>query len=98
MKKIKATHYKTDGTFKKILLKNGEGNLEKLQGLVGGNIEVVCIIPDGDPKKAKDLVINEEGRLLDLPSNPFSSLVGKGSIWRDEIFVGNMVLIDGFLP
>ncbi len=96
MKQINATIYKTDGS-KEPLLLDKKTSLETLQKIVGGLIEVICI-ENEDDQTAKDLVINEEGRLLDLPCNPWSKLVGLNSIWEHEIFRGDIIFIDGCLP
>ena len=101
-KEINATLYKTDGSSEPLVL-TPQTRLDTLQKLVGGLIEVVFIVPysdeiKGDFSNGKDLVINEEGLILDLPCNPWSSFVGKGSIWRDQVFRGDIILIEGVLP
>lgn len=102
MKKIKATLYKMDGSCEPLIL-TPKTRLKTLQKLVGGYIEVIYIVPlldqlKGNFENGKDLVINEEGRLLDLPVNPWSQFVGLNSIWEDEDFRGDIILIDGRLP
>ena len=102
MKEIKATLYKIDGT-KEPLILNDKSNLETLQKLVGGLIEVIFIVPlldqlRGNFDNGKDLVINEEGLLLDLPINPWSQIVGFNSIWEDTEFRGDIILVEGRLP
>ena len=99
---LTATLYKVEGTQEKIILEP-KTRLATLQKLVGGYIEVICLVPFKEQKEenytnAKDLVINEEGLLLNLPTNPFSRLVSKGTIWGREDFRGNIVLVDGCLP
>lgn len=66
--------------------------LEKLQQLVGGYIEQVW---EGKPHDSRCLIVNEEGLLLGLPSNPsFPRLVGNIVVGRcvstndGEEFVG----------
>jgi hypothetical protein len=88
MKEIKATLYKVDGS-KEPLILTPETRLETLQKLVGGYIEIIHIIDlvaslKGNELARKDLVINEEGRLLELPVNPWSKEVAKNSIWQHE--------------
>ena len=102
MREIKATIYKVDGT-KEPLILNDKSNLDTLQKIVGGLIEVIYIVPlldqlRGNFENGKDLIINEEGKLLDLPVNPWSQLVGLNSIWEAEEFRGDMVLVEGRLP
>ena len=102
MKEIKATLYKTDGS-KEPLILTPKTRLKTLQKLVGGYIEVIHIVDlikslKGDPLAGKDLVINEEGRLLALPVNPWSREVAINSEWQYEEFRGNIILIEGRLP
>lgn len=102
MKKINATLYKTDGS-KEPLVLSPKTRLKTLQKLVGGLIEVIHILDlekaeKGDLASGQDLVINEEGLLLNLPSNPWSQLLGFNSIWEDQVFRGDIILIDGRLP
>lgn len=102
MKQVNATIYKTDGS-KEPLLLDKETSLETLQKIVGGLIEVIHIIDELESSRIGkpvgcDLVINEEGRLLDLPINPWSRLVGLNSIWEAEDFRGDIILVNGRLP
>lgn len=102
MKETKAILYKIDGSVEPLILYSTTP-LKELQKMVGGYIEVIHVVDllesfkQGKPI-GKDLVINEEGKLLNLPFNPWSYFVGKNSIWKDEIFFGNIILIDGRLP
>ena len=101
MKEIRATLYKVDGS-KEPLILTPDTRLETLQKLVGGYIEVIQIIDliatlKGDSLAEKDLVINEEGRLLNLPVNPWSREVALNSIWQFEEFRGDIILIEGRL-
>lgn len=102
MKEIKATLYKIDGSNEPLIL-TSKTSLETLQKLVGGYIEIICIVDlkgslNPDAILEKDLVINEEGLLLDLPINPWSHFVGRNSIWQFEQFRGDIILIEGRLP
>lgn len=102
MKEIHATLYKVDGS-KEPLILTPKTRLETLQKLVGGYIEVIHIIDlvaslKGDELAGKDLVINEEGRLLNLPVNPWSKHVSLNSVWQFEDFRGDIILIEGRLP
>lgn len=90
MKETKATLYKVDGS-KESLTLNAKTRLETLQKLVDGYIEIIHI-------NGNDVVFNEEGRLLSLPINPSSYEIGKNSIWENEIFRGNIIVIEGRLP
>ena len=94
MKEYNATVYKVDGTFYEMKIPRNN-SLKTLQNLVDGLIEVVQL---ADRKETRgDLVINEEGILLDLPVNPFSEKVTRGTIWRETIFYGDIVWIEGGL-
>jgi hypothetical protein len=90
MKETKATLYKIDGS-KESLILTPKTRLETLQKLVGGYIEVIHI-------NGNDLVINEEGSLLNLHVNPWSYLVGKNSVWENVCFHGDLIMIEGRLP
>ncbi len=67
--------------------------LEELQQYVGGYIEILH-----PPSKYNAiLIINEEGKLLNLPLNPLASQIwqdgsDKGSPRSDDFVVGNAVL------
>ena len=100
MNKIKATIYKTDGSHEPVLL-SSRNSLKTLQKLVGGRIDIIHILDfkksmEGDTSSGNDLVINDEG--LDLPINPWSQIFLFYSIWEDEKFRGDIVLIEGRLP
>jgi hypothetical protein len=102
MKEINATLYKVDGS-KEPLTLTSKTRLETLQNLVGGYIEVIHIIDELESIKqgkiiGNDLVINEEGILLELPYNSWSRTVAKNSIWENNPFFGDIILIDGKLP
>ena len=60
-----------------------DGSLTELQNLVGGYIEAPCLFPD------VDIIINEEGKLMNLPYNRWLSHNGKFI----DILVGNIVII-----
>lgn len=99
---IKGTWYKTDGT-KEVVQIDKKTSLHQLQKMVGGLIEVIFLVKlsdqlKGDFTKGNDLILNEEGRLLDLPINPWSQLAALNTIWEAEEFRGDIVLIDGRLP
>lgn len=99
---LKATIYRADGTKEDIEIPHKD-RLEFLQNIVGGLIEIIHIVDylkslRGDFSGGKDLVINEEGRLIDLPPNPWSQLVALNSIWEAETFFGDILLVEGKLP
>jgi hypothetical protein len=63
--------------------------LEELQALVGGTIEFIDL-PDH-----KVMVLNEEGKMRGLPSNPAATLrmAGAGTMPSDYA-VGDVVIVD----
>lgn len=87
---MKATLYKVDGS-KEPLTLTKKTRLETLQKLVGGYIEVINI-------NGKDLILNEEGIILELPMNPWSQYLTFKTVWEGQWFCGDLVLIDGVLP
>lgn len=94
---MKGTIYRTDGTKEEVTIPEKD-RLDYLQGIVGGLIEVVNITTfDDEESDGKDLILNEEGLLLDLPPNPWSQLIGFNSIWEAQTFFGDLILIDGCL-
>ena len=64
--------------------------LEKLQGMVGGFIEV---IPMGD----RQLIVNEEGKPFGLKVNPEATRWAQreGAISVDDWIAGNAVILEG---
>jgi hypothetical protein len=61
---MKAKIYKADGSIIDVKPNNGtDFSLEELQEIVGGYIEIVSLMDD------EIMVINEEGKLIDLPFN-----------------------------
>jgi hypothetical protein len=61
---MKARIYKADGTIIETAPANGtDFQLEELQKIVGGYIEIVSLLDN------EIMVINEEGKLTDLPVN-----------------------------
>lgn len=65
---MKAKLLKTDVTVVEVEPKNGtDFQLEELQEFVGGHVEVISL------NEKQILVINEEGKLLDLPINALAT-------------------------
>lgn len=82
-----------DGTSKEMRPGNGKYfSLEEKQKIVGGLIEIAdCIHPE------KVLIINEEGKLENLPFNPQATLLYKwhiheGKVW--DVLVGTVLYGD----
>lgn len=75
-----ATWYKTDGTIKKIdIPADSEESLALMQKCVGGYIEVI------HRHENQIYLGNEEGRLLNLPRNPFFAIDFYGDVLRVQI-------------
>lgn len=96
-KEIKATVYKTDG-IKEFISFSEDESLSSLQKLVGGYIEIIHIVTEANRELGNDLVINEEGILFDLPVNPWSQYITRGTIWATQILRGDIIMIEGCLP
>lgn len=77
---------------------DGEGmELESLQGLVEGHIEILpCFLDRSFAKESKPtrliLIINEEGKLLGLDHNEKATLISYVRLNNDHI-VGNAILM-----
>jgi hypothetical protein len=78
---INIQHIQADGTIAKLQISEAE-QLEKLQELVNGYIEVISITP------TQYMVVNEEGIILSLPLNLLASELAGFSIY------GSVVIID----
>ena len=62
-------------------------SLEELQRYVGGYIEIVAL-PGG-----KSLIVNEEGKLQNLPPNEQATILGRfAGTANDDIVVGDVLV------
>ncbi len=83
--------YKTDGTIEEVKPKNKKWSLEELQAQVDGYIEMVPLT------KGTRMIVNEEGRLRNLPYNDRAT-----RLWRsihlapviDQRLFGNVLVLD----
>ena len=83
-----STVINTDGLHKNVEPSNGEDfSLEELRGFVGGQIELVRL------SKAQVMVVNEEGKVNDLPENQYATMLVNIAGIRDVI-VGNVLVCD----
>ncbi len=81
---------KTTGEEIEVSPQNGEVfTLEELQGFVGGYIEM---IPAG---RHHVMVVNEEGKLKGLPSNPRATAIARENCVYGEI-VGDVVIVNDY--
>ena len=77
------------------LSNNPEERLEQLQRLVGGRIETVNVISK-DKKYGVDLIVNEEGKLFNLPYNKplrYSHIAENETCEAFDVIVGNFVIV-----
>lgn len=82
-----ATLYSIDGMQKEVKPKVEKGfSLEELQSYVEGNIECVEL-PDG-----MVLVVNEEGKLKNLPVNRLATQEWEKYFGATDIIVGNALI------
>ena len=85
---------KTDGSKHVIAPKNGKKfELEELQAFVGGFIQVIHL------SKNKLLVVNEEGKLHNLPMNEKATALAQycNAIFPTDCIVGDAVVIENKL-
>jgi Domain of unknown function (DUF3846) len=77
----------TDGTYATRTFKQ----LKDLQDAVGGLIEIIHLY-DASGNDFATAYVNEEGRLLDLPLNPFGGSLSF-MLGNNPMLVGNMVVV-----
>jgi len=78
---------KTNGEQIEVTPKNGKDfKLEELQEIVGGYIEVVWFPND------KIMVINEEGKLLNLPINETATKIYFDAFSYNDVIVGDVLI------
>ena len=68
---------------------NEKHTLEELQGYVGGLIQVIELV------NGKQLIINEEGKLMNLTKNNEATELALLSLSHDDFIVGNAVVLSG---
>lgn len=83
-----STVINTDGLHKNVEPSNGEDfSLGELRDFVGGHIELVRL------SKSQVMVVNEEGKVNDLPENQYATMLVNMAGIRDVI-VGNVLVCD----
>ena len=80
---------KTQDRFKIIKRKKDEPTLEEAQKFVGGYVEGITF-PNGDY-----LIINEEGKLMDLPLNPEATALWRETFDNDNYITGRKDFVVG---
>lgn len=86
---MKAKIYKADGTIIETAPANGiDFQLEELQKIVGGYIEIVSLLDN------EIMVINEEGKLTDLPINENATEIYNEADGFYDYIVGDVLVCD----
>lgn len=88
------TIFKTDGTEERFSIP-AKGAFEKLKEMVGGHIEIIPFISKNGRKVKFDVLVNEDGKWLNLPVNPKSDFINQGTNFEGHQYFGNVVVIDG---
>ena len=86
-----ANFIKTDSTYVEVQPKNGKKfSLKELQEYVGGYIELITL-----PNTNEYMVINEEGKIMNLPENGFASAIAQDqtAIYEDDYIAGDVLII-----
>jgi hypothetical protein len=79
--------YKTDGTIDEVQPANKtDWKLEELQKIVGGYIEVLTL------DKRLIMIINEEGKLSGLESNPSATKIWQDLYETDDYIAGDALV------
>jgi len=90
-----ATYYTVDGELHEVKPENGKWfTYAELRDFVGGLVEIVPL-PDG-----RSIIVNEEGKLNNLPENPGATAfwkevypIAKYPMNNDELIVGNALVV-----
>ena len=85
MEKIKANTEASE--FKIIADKKDEPKYEEVSKFVGGMVECITF-PNGDL-----LLINEEGKLINLPLNPEATALWRATFTKDNIYLDTTTLL-----
>lgn len=87
-----ATLYYTSGKTESVTPQNGKiFTLKELQDFVGGWIEV-GYLDDG-----RLMVVNEEGKVNNLPYNSRATEIYQEHVYRGDVILGNAVVMDAEL-
>lgn len=86
---MKAKIYKADGTIIDVVPENGtDFQLDELQKIVGGYIEIVSLLDN------EIMVVNEEGKLTDLPINENATEIYNEVDGFYDYIVGDVLVCD----
>lgn len=86
MKNFKSKILKSNGDVVEVSPMGKHFSLAEMQEIVGGNIEMVFL------PNHMVMVVNEEGKLYDLPFNIMATLIMKK--YSDDFVVGNVLITD----
>lgn len=79
--------YKTNGEVLDIEPKNGtDFQLEELQAIVGGLIQIIEI------NDTEIMVINEEGKLENIPLNEQATAIYQKQVYEGDFIVGDVLI------
>lgn len=79
--------YKANGKVLDIEPKNGRDfQLEELQAIVGGLIQIIEI------NDTEIMVINEEGKLENLPLNEQATAIYQKQVYEGDVIVGDVLI------
>lgn len=85
--------YKADFTVEEIKPANRRHfKLEEMQKYVGGLIQIITL--EGDGLEEKLLVVNDEGKLIDLPFNLFATVEWIKYYGETDFVVGDVIICD----
>ena len=85
--------YRADGLKEPISPKNGKNfQLEELQEIVGGYIEIIHL-----PTLEKKMVMNEDGKAMELPINRLATEILRDAYATSDIVVGDVLICDNKL-
>lgn len=84
-----ATKFSADGSSEEINVPDGREGLKLCQSLIGGYVEVLYFT-DGTA-----MLINEEGKINDLPLNRFATVIAsvKGGLFEGDYISGNAIFL-----
>lgn len=82
---------KSNGKIENVEPKNGSNfTLEELKAFVGGWVEIVYMPHD------ELMVVNEEGKLADLPINRTATLIYQEAFGYSDVIVGDVLLCENY--
>ena len=87
---MKTRIIKSDGTEQEILPENGKDfSLEEMQKIVGGHVEII-----GCNDQNFLCVLNEEGKIQELPLNEKATALVNRIISPDDFIVGDVLITE----